>query len=1046
MENNTNKNFIKEHIEKTRRGPFGFFISRFRVVVLIILGILLLGSISLMELPREADPEVKIPIAVVNTIYPGASPSDIEDLITDEVESKLEELDNVKRITSSSRTSISTVVIEFEAEADLDESIRELKDKVSEIKGLPQEAENPVAIQVRANDFPVITFSLAGNLTETELKQLGEIVQDNLESIPGVSKAPLLGSRIREFSVIIDSGALDRFNISLGQIIGSISSANIDAPLGSITIEGVDYNLRTVSKFLSIDDLKKVVVSNVDGTVILLEDVAKINDEFAEEESISRISINGKPVVNSVSLQIYKKTGGNILEIVQSAKDKLEELRGQGIIPGSVYINTSNDFSSFIKKDLDTLGRSGLQATFFIFLIMLIALSYREALISFISIPLTFLITFIFLNIFGYTINSLTLFALVLSLGLLVDTFIVILEGIFHNIKEGYTSTEAALLSVAHYKKPLTAGILTTISAFIPMLLVSGILGEYLKVLPITISITLFSSLFVSFVLVPSLAKVLLKKTKFTDKGKDSILEKYLTNKLKKVYKRTICKFLGKRKQKVSFVLIFGGLFIGSLALLFTGIIPVQLFPKIDVDFAYVNLKMPVGTDIQETEKVVSQIENILYNNPYLDNFVTAVGQSYSFDFISGSGGNNLASVNLNFIDKEDRDKKSYEIVEDLREELKQINEGEIVVTEISAGPPTGSPIEVRVMGDDLVVLDGLADKVVEELKNTEGVINIESSKEISPADLVFEVKKDVLSKYGLTVGDVAGTLRTAVFGTTATDISVEGDDVDVVVKIDKEKVSSVEDLKNISIKDRFGGSVKLSQVADFSLESAPSAIRHRDLERALTISADLKPGFTPAAVVSVVEESIKEGDIPEGYVIDFGGEVEDIEQSFSELWNAMIIAVLLILIILVLQFDSFVVPFAIILSLPFTLIGVVFGMLMLNLDFSFSVFLGLVSLSGIVVNDAIVLLDKTKRNVRERGMRPREAVADAGESRLQPILLTSITTIIGVVPLAMADEFWLGLSVAIIFGLSFATILQLFMIPMLFLKFEGKSILKKMK
>jgi multidrug efflux pump subunit AcrB len=1046
MENNNKREFIKEHIERTRRGPFGFFISRFRVVVLIILGILLLGVISLMELPREADPEVKIPIAVVNTIYPGASPSDVEELITDEVEASLEEIDNVKRITSSSKTSISTVVIEFEAEADLDESIRELKDKVSEIRGLPQEAENPVATQVRANDFPVITFSLAGNITETELKQLGEIVQDNLESISGVSKAPLLGSRIREFSVVVDSGLLERFNISLGQIIGSIGGSNMDAPLGNITIAGVDYNLRTVSKFSSIDDLRKVVVSNVNGANILLEDIAKIEDEFADQESISRISIDGRQAVNSVSLQIYKKTGGNILEIVQSAKDKLEELKSQGVIPASVYINTSNDYSSFIKNDLNTLGTSGVQATFFIFLIMLIALSYREAIISFISIPLTFLITFIFLNIFGYTINSLSLFALVLSLGLLVDTFIVILEGIFHNIKAGYNSTEAALLSVAHYKKPLTAGILTTISAFVPMLLVSGILGEYLKVLPITISITLFSSLFVSFIIVPSLSGFLLRKSKFTAEGKDSILERYLTNKLQRVYKRNICKFLGKRKFKVIFSLVFGGLFIGALSLLFTGIISIQLFPKIDVDFAYINLKMPVGTDIKETEKVVNQIEDILYDNLDLESFVTTIGQSYSFDFISGGGGNNLASINLNFIDKDKRNKKSYEITEELRGKLGQINKGEVVVTEISAGPPTGSPIEVRVMGEDLAVLDGLISRIVDNLKNTEGVINIENSKEVSPADLVFEVKKDVLLKYGLTVGDIAGTLRTAIFGSTATDISIEGDDVDVVVRIDKEKISSTEDLKNLAIKSRLGGSVKLSQVVDFSLDPAPSTIRHRDLKRALTVSAELKPGFTPAEIVPMIEEIIKKEGIPEGYIMEFGGEVEDIEQSFSELWNAMIVALLLILIILVLQFDSFVIPFAILLPLPFTLIGVVFGMLILGLDFSFSVFLGLVSLSGIVVNDAIVLVDKTKRNVREMGMTPREAVASAGESRLQPILLTSITTIIGVIPLAMADEFWLGLSIAIIFGLSFATILQLFMIPMLFLKFEGKAILKKVK
>jgi multidrug efflux pump subunit AcrB len=344
-----------------------------------------------------------------------------------------------------------------------------------------------------------------------------------------------------------------------------------------------------------------------------------------------------------------------------------------------------------------------------------------------------------------------------------------------------------------------------------------------------------------------------------------------------------------------------------------------------------------------------------------------------------------------------------------------------------------------------LDVLDKVSVDVVSLLEGTEGVINVVSNRAVSPADLTFTLDKEALAKSGLSVGEVSSFLRTAIFGVTATETSINNEDVDVIVRLDKESISSVEEIKNLSLINNFGEEVKLSYVADFSLEPALAAIRHRDFVRTITVQADLESGYTPNAVVPKIEKQVKEqGIVPAGYTVGFGGEVEDIEQSFQELWSAMIVAVLLIMIILVLQFNSYKKPFAVLMTLPLMLIGVVIGMLIFNLPFSFAVFLGLVSLAGIVVNDAIVLLDKTQRNVDEKKMLIRDALADAGDTRLQPILLTSITTIFGVIPLAIADPFWLGMSIAIIFGLSFATIMQLFIIPMVYLKFEGKKQLKE--
>jgi len=1041
-EKKLNNIHAEEAIKKTQGSILGYFITHFRVVILMIIAVLILGLTSLFNIPRESDPEVKIPIAIVSTFYPGASPADVENLVTDEIENRLEELDNVKLITSTSRNSLSSIVVEFEAEADLDNSIRELKDKVDEVNGLPSDSEDPVVTQIRANDYPVITFSLSGDLTENQFKQLGEIVQDELEGISGVSKAPLLGVRDKEFSVLVDKESLSRLNLSLSMVIGAIKATNLDLPLGDIDIDDLHYNIRSVAKLNSIDDLKKVVVTSSEGRPVLLEDIALVSEQFVEQENVSRISIDGQSVQENISLQIFKKTGGNILDIVDSAKKRVNALKEEKIIPDQVKIEVNNDYSSFIREDLNTLGSSGLQSTVLIFIVLFIALSFKEATIALFAIPLTLLITIITLYFAGYTLNSMSLYSLVLSLGLLVDAFIVVLEGIFHNIREGHSSLKAALLSVAHYGGPITSGMLTTVAAFFPMLLVSGILGEYLKIFPITIGITLTASLFVSLVLVPSFAAMFLKKGQFVGGAKKSILEKYLTDRLRAAYRKTIVVFLRSRKLKIQFSIAMTVLFFASLGVLVAQVIPVELFPKMDSNFAYVDIELPVGTTLEKTSQVVGQVENILYAYPEIKNFVSTVGQSSSMgSFEMGSSSQNLASISINFVDKENRKSKSYEIADRIREDVKNINEGEINITELSGGPPTGSPIEARISGDDLVVLDYLANQVKAVLGEKDGVININSNQDSSPADLTFRLNKEAVAKAGLSVSEVSNFLRTSIFGVTATEISQGKTDLDVVVKFDKNKISSVEQIKNLSLINNAGQEVKLSYLADFSLEPALASIRHRDFERTISISADLKTGYTASQIVPEVENKIRELGVPQGYVVSFGGEVEDIEQSFSELWNAMIIAVILILIILVLEFDSFVRTIIILLSLPLMLIGVVIGMAIFDLPFSFMVFLGLVSLAGIGVNDAIVLMDKTKRNIEENNMSAIDAVADAGDTRLQPILLTTVTTIIGVIPLAFANEFWIGLSISIIFGLAFATVLQLFVVPMLFVKFEGKKI-----
>lgn len=1043
-----------EKIKRTERGVMGFFVRRERITLIFMIAVVLMGVYALFNIPREADPEVKIPIAVVTTVFPGASPLDVERLVTDVLETKIEQLDNLDSVSSQSMLGLSSITVEFEASADLERSIDDLKSKVDEAVDLPEDATDPQVIEVRISDTPIITYSLGSTLDAKTLTEIGERVEDELEKIKGVSEVTLLGADEQEFLIAVNPAELERLHLSLSQIVGIIASANTDTPLGNVSVDEKNYNVRAVAKIDSLEELKEVVVTvTADGSVISLADIANVDEKSKERSSLSRLSIEGQKSENTVSLQIQKKTGGNILDIVDTSKEVLENLKEGGTIPPQVEVIESSDYSQFIRKDLQTLGSSGIQSMVLIFIILLISLSLREAIISLVAIPTTFLITFYVLYMGGYTLNSLVLFTLVLSLGLLVDAFIIVLEGIFHNLREGYSSKEAALLTIAHYRDPLISGTLTTVAAFVPMLLVSGILGEFLEVLPVTISVTLLSSLFVSLTIVPAVAVLFLgtkkRKAKLqSSEKKESILERTIIKYLLPKYKSLLIRLLNRRSAKYIFVSAIAALFFGSIALLATGIIPVKLFPEVDIEFSFIDIEMPVGTTLEKTDELVRQVESRLYNVPEIKSFVTTVGRSSGGFGLGPSGQSNehLASINITYVDAKERNKKSYELNEELRKLLGDISIGKVTVQEVTAGPPTGSPIEARIMGPDLQTLQNVTDRVVSILEGTEGTINIVSDREVSPADVTFTLNRQALAQSQLTVGDVSSFLRTAVFGVTATEITREGDDIDVRVQLEEGSSDSIQDLQNLGIINRSGQAVRLSHVADFSFEPALASINHLDFERTTRVRADLDTGFNAAQITQQLEQSVEAADLPTGYTVTFGGEVEDIEQSFSELWNAMIVAVILIAFILVLQFDSFRKPFIILLTLPMVIIGTAVGMIIFSLPFSFSVFLGVISLAGIGVNDAIVLIDKINRNVTEQKMNPKEAAINAGQLRLQPIILTTVTTIAGVIPLAFADEFWLGLSISIIFGLLFSTLLQLFIIPAVYLQFEGKRDLRRLR
>ncbi|MBT4764280.1 efflux RND transporter permease subunit [bacterium] len=1046
---------------------FGFFIKNFRFSYIIILAILIAGAISLSQLPREAEPEIVIPIGVVTTIYPGASPNDVEELITDELEKEFKSLDDVKTITSSSGLGVSSVVVEFMAEADYQTSIRKLKDATDTASpNLPDEAEDPIVIEIRNSDFPIITFSLAGDFSQSQLNAYAETIQDELKKISNINKVNIMGKLDTEFSVKINKEKLEGFDIDLNSVVSQIGMLNNNFPIGNVTIDDVKYQIRLEGKISEVQELNTFPIGNINNTVIYLSDVADITEGFKEQNTKSRLSLNGEKANPTISLQVYKKPGGNIISIIEEAKETVKELEETNVLPQNLKVLITGDNAKWVAEDLNRLGNNAIITIVLIFIILTIFMGYKQALIAGLAIPLTFLSAFFWLNMQGQTLNSMVLFSLVLGLGLLVDTAIVIIEGIHHNITDYKLGAyDSALYSVKVFKWPLIAGTMTTVFAFLPMLLVSGVMGEYMGIIPKTVSAVLLSSLFISLTLVPAIAYRSLKwkhdKT-FDPRSDDdnnkccdeSKLKSHNTKLLKKItkfkarYEKYLRDLLPNKKKRRKLILTMWLLFAVAMLFPITGILKIEMFPKVDVDYFVINIKAAEGSTLEVTEKIVEDVEAILYGISDVDNFVTSIGTSQSIgttDFFGGGSSNttHLANITVNLKDSDLRDKVSYVISDEVREKLKQITNADTDIIELGAGPPSGSPVEVRILGDKIEELDSLANQIMEKLKNIEGTQDVKKSLKEASGEFVLTPNKEILGKYGLNSLSLAFRLRQAIYGVDASEISRSGEDIKIRVSYNKEKIKDFIDLNNSLITTPTGVQVPLGILIKEEFKPSFTSINHKDNDRIVYVNSNVENDYTAADIFKELQKEVDVMNLPQGYKISMGGELEDIEKSYREIFYSFIISIILIAGILVLQFNSFRQPFIILFTLPLALIGVFGGLALIRLNFSLPAFIGIVGLSGIVVNDAIILIDRINTNLKNK-MPFYEAIIDAGMSRMQPIFLTTITTIAGILPLGLSDEVWAGLAFSIVFGLAIATVLTLVVVPVLFVSLEGKRLLKE--
>lgn len=1019
-----------------------YFIRSYRVTFLIIVALGIYGTYTAINLPRESSPEIKVPIALVVTAYPGSSARDVEELITKPIEDDIKNLDGVNKITSSSQLGISSITIEYNADQNQTEAVRKLRETVDAITDLPTEAERPSVIELDFNDQPILTLGLSG-ISDTRILSLyAKQIADQIKTIPQVSHADIIGERTEQVGIKVQPQVLQSYGISIGQIAQALRSNNINAPFGSITTGSFGYELRLVDKYQSVSDVANTPIRIKDGSVVPLSQVATVTQELSDISSESRISVNGEKSTEAVSIAIRKKSGGNIIQIVDEVNKKLSEMK-KGELPSDLHVSSFADNADEIRKSLRDVGDAGLETLAIVFCVLWLYLGWREALLASLAVPFTLFMSFIFFGWSGTTLNSISLFALILALGLLVDDAIVIIDGVYSR-RSSLSLADHASYIVGEFFKPLTAGTLTTVSAFFPMLLVSGIIGQFLRTIPIVLTATLLSSLFVAVALLPAVA------VRFFGVSQEHKKERWFTTKFNTFtawYTRKIDWALEHRSFQNKFIGALVILMFIGLSLPFTGLLKTGLFPAADTDFIIGNVELAPGSTKDATAHVMQEVEDIVRKQNEIESAVFNVGSSTSTDLGGGSSSESLGSFSLNLY--KNRKHSSAEISESLRKDLQSISDGKVTIAEISSGPPTSSAVEMHLSGADLDTLDSQSTAIMNVLSGIDGTTNVDRDLKNSAGQFNLSLNRDALASYGLTASDIAQTMRTVVYGIEATNfLDSNGDKISVRLAAQADTKNSIDELLRLPITTPSGATITLQQVLSPQLATSIDIIRHLDGKRTVTITSDVRNGFNPNEITKQLQAKVAAMNIPAGYVVTYGGEQEQTQQTFNQLYASMGIAVVLIMMIMVIEFNSYRQPFIMFLSIPLALIGVLFGLVILQGELNFAAFIGLVSLTGIVVKNAILLVDRMN-TAREEGKSIREAVRDSATSRLRPILLTTTTTGLGIVPLVWVDAFFRDLALTILAGLVFSTVLTLGLIPILYyrqaVKIERKAARQQM-
>ncbi len=1043
------------------------------IIVLLILA-LIAGGYAYTKIPVEAVPEVVIPIVLVMTPWPGVGPEEIEEEVTKPLETAFSQMDELDCLESYSYEGMSFIVIQFIAGGDLDKSLDEVQEKVNKTRSeLPDDTEDPVVHDLNFGDMPILELGLAGNLPPQELRQLAEDFADEIEAIDDVGRVLMAGEATEEVRIAVDPYRLSALGLSFDDITRVLQSENLNVPAGNLSPGEGRWLVRATGEFTDIETISNLPLRATASGVLRLRDVAEVTLNPEERESYSRL--DGR---EAIGLFIQKKSGTNTIRLAEQVFDVIDEWEPV-FEEKDVEVVIVSDMAEFIS---DRFAMMNLSARYGILLVVLIVwffIGFRNSIIVALAIPCTLTMSFGLMYILGVTLSDTSTFAIILVLGMLVDEDIVVVENTYRHLQYGETRIEAARKGIHEVGTPIFAAVLTTLAAFLPILIMSGIMGEFMKYIPMTVAFVLICAFILAHTVLPVLTSIFLriKKSDLVGGSSDGAdvreddmpVDGESNNKvtahylflpwLLRPYERLLKWSLGSSKlgrRNVSNHHFLAGIAWTLLFLAVFGITQLdqELFPDVAIARFNISMRTPEGTDIDETDRNACIMENWVQESPDVKHYLLTVGRSGSsgpFSFIT-SVDPTLADFSIELNERSDEKNNDLvdRVIDEFRERSRDLAGVDIEFSRIQAGPPVGAPIMVRVMGDRMEILHGYALQIEDELESIND--ELESSGRGRPItqirndypdaipELRVTVDRERAARLGLSTAQVAMALRTALAGTESTEYTIEEEDrtVDLVVRLPEEQRLTFDDIRALSFRSPVTGAlVPFSAVAEIETGKGYSTLQRRDQRRVVEVRMELG-GISPYEVDSMLRlrlEEISEDFLP-GYTWEIGGEQEMTSESFSELFLALIISVLLIYVILVWVFNSPIQPLTIMVSIPFAIIGIVLGLILTAQPFGLLPFMALVALSGIVVNDSIVLITYINQ-LRASGKEKKAAIVQACITRLRPIIMTSVTTSLGILPLTLgwgapSNEAgaWFPFGVSMIFGLMTATVLILIIIP----------------
>ena len=1049
--------------------------NRTTVFVLMLI-IFIVGVYSYVVLPREAAPDIQIPYIVVTTAYKGVAPSDIESSITKEIEKKIRSISDVDEIISTSAEGISTITAKFLPSTDLDTALQKVRDKVDAAKGeMPNDIDEPTVSEINISEFPIMLLNIHGPCGLLKLKDIADDLKDDLEKIDGVLEARISGGLTRQIRIEVDPYRLTAYHLPVPLLLEVIAAENQNVSGGALDISEAKYSVRVEGEFLQPAEIFTLVVHEVDGKPVYLSDVAAVRDSFEDRLSISRF--NGQ---ESVTVSVVKRAGKNIVEIADKVRTIIADYQAR--MPTDTRIDVTLDQSKTIGMMVKDLENNMITGLILVVAVLMVSMGLRNSFLVALAIPFSMLLTFAVLMAMGITLNMIVLFSLILVLGMLVDNAIVIVENIYRHVQEGTPRIQAAMVATAEVAWPVITSTLTTLAAFIPMLWWTGIMGEFMSFLPKTLIIALTASLLVALVINPTLCAVFVRvkgwKTGPAGQGGPGVPHASGDEGLPPTSALGARFIAGYRavlsvaiRPWVRPAIVVGGIVLLAASAMAFGLLngKVEFFPQGDPNNAQVNVTLPVGTRLEETDRVALVIEEVVRKYQATDGadprrnikFVTTTvgggGSSTMGGFLggAGAGGSNKAQISIEFFDFDDRQVPSDTTVKALREFLVGFPGVEVKVDVEKDGPPTGKPVEIRVCGDEYDRLVELSDQVKGIVAAIPGVADLDDDYDSGKPELRVVVDRQRAGLLGLTTGAVAQTLKAAVNGIQVGKYREGNDDYDIVVRLPERYRREITDIEALTVATAGGKQVPLSAVARIRYTSGLASIQRINEKRTITVSSDVIKGHPNNSnqIIRLAGEKLKDLKLPSGYSIVFAGEQEEQNKAADFLLKAGVAAILGIALILVAQFNSVTLPIVIMLSVLLSWIGVFFGLVVMDMPFGIIMTgIGVISLAGVVVNNAIVLIDYTEK-LRARGLGLTEAVVRAGCVRLRPVLLTAITTILGLIPMVLGwnldfrdmqfnwkseSSIWWGpMATAVVFGLTVATVLTLVVVPAVYIMLD---------